>query len=641
MLINGLLTVLIFSATFVLLKQSRLVQAAGSGNTSGFAWSENLGWISLNCDHTSLGLPLGDDTCADVSYGVLVEDAELSGFAWGEQTGWISLNCSNDASCGTVDYKVTNDNGVLSGYAWGENTGWIDFNPVGDEGVVVDAGTGIFSGYAWGENVGWISFGDGATYQVETTWRGILGQLDKPTNLRHTNNPESPSISITWAWDDGVNPGGTCYDIWLKDVAGGADYYYLDQSCSLTFTMNTDYLGNVLTANTAYSIKIEATHALYANSILTDPSSAYTSAASPANFQGAPTSETQINWTWQSGCAPSTCESGFYAQIKDSVPLIASGWQSAASWSSTGLVCGQNYTLQVKAKNADFDALAGPGDATTWVESDSVAIESLTAPLNAQLPEVDITATSMKLTWTDNSNEEGFIIERATGEDVPGSYSEIGRVGTNITFYTDNNPPLMQNTHYWYRVKAYSSVACDSGYAEADARTKGPKIAINPTTYPIGYFKDHYNFGVLEPDKTKSISMLICNLGETDLTVFSASIYPSNAFSSDAPGSFALGVDTVYHNCNNNLATQAKKEVVIKFTSPSSCNPVTSQADFILLNDDADKTVFLEGVCQESPVGKGEASENIIYDGRIMANPPPSFVEFLEKLQFSEKIKPR
>lgn len=636
----------------VFLMQTNEVLALTAGNTSGYAWGENIGWISLNCDHTSLGLPLGDDTCASQEYGVLTTNDGIYGYAWSENIGWISLNCSNDASCGTVDYKVTNNNGVLGGYAWSETAGWIDFNPVGDEGVVIDPATGVFSNYAWGENIGWISFSDGASYQGKTAWRGILGQLTKPTNLHHTNNPESP-LAVWWQWDQVFVPLTTIetsYTVYMKDLVCAVEpctYYTNTGTHALDYnptsagtSLSVDYNDNPLSFNAQYTIKVMAVYPGYTNSDFSDPSSAYTSAASPVNLLGTIISNSQIKWTWESGGG----ESGFYAQNTQGG---SKDWTTDLFWDQTGLSCGQNYILQVKAKNANFDGCVSDcgGDETALQSSDPVVINTLTAPGSAQILDQDITDTSIKLTWTDNSNEEGFIIERAQGDPLPGDdYSQIATVSADITFYIDNMPPLVQNTHYWYRVKAYSRFACDSGYATANAWTKGPKLAINPTTYPIGYLVDNYNFGVLEPNETKSISMLICNLGDADLTISSASIDPTGAFSSDAPTvPFTLRVDPGYYSCDNNLAGQAKKQVVITFTSQSSCDPdpITSQANFILLNNDENKTVFLKGVCQESPVGEGKASENVIYDGRIMANPPPAFVEFLEKLQFSEKIKPR
>ena len=55
---------------------------AGTGdNVSGFAWSENIGWINFNGSN----------------YGVNVSplNGKLSGFAWSENIGWISFNESD------------------------------------------------------------------------------------------------------------------------------------------------------------------------------------------------------------------------------------------------------------------------------------------------------------------------------------------------------------------------------------------------------------------------------------------------------------------------------------------------------------------------------------------------------------------
>lgn len=73
----------------------------------------------------------------------LAAAAELTGYAWSENTGWISLSCENDDSCGSVDYGVTvNNDGTLSGYAWsaGKPDGMPDSEPSG---------------------IGWVKFGAG------------------------------------------------------------------------------------------------------------------------------------------------------------------------------------------------------------------------------------------------------------------------------------------------------------------------------------------------------------------------------------------------------------------------------------------------------------------------------------------------
>ena len=64
--------------------------------------------------------------------------------------------------------------------------------------------------------------------------------------------------------------------------------------------------------------------------------------------------------------------------------------------------------------------------------------------------------------WSDNStNEEGFIIERGSGDPI--SFVQIGTVSKDSTIFTDQN--LEDNTIYTYRVKAYNSLG-ESEYSD-------------------------------------------------------------------------------------------------------------------------------------------------------------------------------
>lgn len=74
---------------------------ADLGALSGYAWSENAGWINFN--------PSGGGVSLDNSTG------EFKGYAWGENIGWLSFNCLDALSCATADYKVS----IVSGFSMG------------------------------------------------------------------------------------------------------------------------------------------------------------------------------------------------------------------------------------------------------------------------------------------------------------------------------------------------------------------------------------------------------------------------------------------------------------------------------------------------------------------------------------------
>ncbi len=67
-----------------------------------------------------------------------------------------------------------------------------------------------------------------------------------------------------------------------------------------------------------------------------------------------------------------------------------------------------------------------------------------------------LSSSSIRLTWTDNSNNEtGFRIERAPDSGGnPGTWGEIDTTTANVTSYI--NSGCETSTKYHYRVRAYN-----------------------------------------------------------------------------------------------------------------------------------------------------------------------------------------
>ncbi len=87
-----------------------------------------------------------------------------------------------------------------------------------------------------------------------------------------------------------------------------------------------------------------------------------------------------------------------------------------------------------------------------------------------------LSATSVKLTWADHSdNETGFLIERKI---LAGSFEQVGTATANATSYTDNN--LSPHTPYIYRIRAVKN-HLPSGYSnEAGVTTLYGTITLPP-----------------------------------------------------------------------------------------------------------------------------------------------------------------
>lgn len=161
-------------------------QTAVSDTTTalaGYAWSDTIGWISMNCAQT------GSNTCATSNYNITMNaNGTLSGYAWSDTLGWISANETTGCPSGTCTPSV--QSGKLSGWlraCGGQNDtttsptnqsvpnntctgwtrtdgwdGWISLSGTSGSvtwGVTYNSSTGAFGSYAWGSSVvGWVDF---------------------------------------------------------------------------------------------------------------------------------------------------------------------------------------------------------------------------------------------------------------------------------------------------------------------------------------------------------------------------------------------------------------------------------------------------------------------------------------------------
>ena len=131
----------------------------GEYNSDGWAWNDNLGWLSLaarvNSQNPNQMINSGVIVNSALEYGVNIKKtlkngvprAKLVGYIWGDNAGWIKMNCTRDTSinydsdhCSQQNYGVEvdfsrpvkglNDYYRLKGYAWNPHYGYIDFSGV-------------------------------------------------------------------------------------------------------------------------------------------------------------------------------------------------------------------------------------------------------------------------------------------------------------------------------------------------------------------------------------------------------------------------------------------------------------------------------------------------------------------------------
>ena len=99
---------------------------------SGYAWSENYGWISFNSGDLA-GCPTGTCTAFRRSLTEIAGWARILSLRIGGTTsgGWVKLASEVGD---TVTYGVTVDSRSMEfgGYAYSDEVGWIDFSPIPD-----------------------------------------------------------------------------------------------------------------------------------------------------------------------------------------------------------------------------------------------------------------------------------------------------------------------------------------------------------------------------------------------------------------------------------------------------------------------------------------------------------------------------
>lgn len=163
-------------------------------NVSGWAWSENIGWVSMNSINCEEANKQQAGACnTGVNYGVNIQDdGSIIGWAWSENLGWI---CWGETCQPYGKAPDSTEPKALIDLQAGQISGWFKFVGLGEEGwsklsgqvygTKLDLKTGAFSEFGWnasafGQGIGWLSFScknqnicDKSNYQVITSWRFV------------------------------------------------------------------------------------------------------------------------------------------------------------------------------------------------------------------------------------------------------------------------------------------------------------------------------------------------------------------------------------------------------------------------------------------------------------------------------------
>lgn len=302
-------------------------QAGDAYNVSGWAWSENIGWISFN--NTSGG--------GLVNYGVNIDplNGDFDGYAWSENIGWISFKPSgpypaSPNNSARLDINTNQITGWARALAYGGGwDGWIKLNPSGG-GVHLNEGTNELEGWAWGGDVvGWISFNckDTDSCSSKSDYKVVYNRSinRKPTvkNLRIEPNYCIPgSIKFNWQFNDDPEDKQSYYEIQIAKDNAFSDLF-ITASSSASSNNHLEYFPEFSYNTTYYArVRVEDSSGLsseWENTQFKTPEYAYPYPKFTVQPKKPLTGET-VNFIDQSICYISGSENSSCKEYKDSNP---------------------------------------------------------------------------------------------------------------------------------------------------------------------------------------------------------------------------------------------------------------------------------------------------------------------------------
>jgi hypothetical protein len=219
----------------------------------------------------------------------------------------------------------------------------------------------------------------------------------------------------------------------------------------------------------------------------------------PTNLTGTVVSRSQINLHWDAStdnvgvtgyllerCQGPSCT--YFSQIAT---------PATVSFNDTSLTPSTWYTYRVRAR----DVAGNPSNSSDPYSAITLANTSPPAP-PASAAATALSATSVRVTWADASdNESGFRVLRGTGTS-PSNYTQIGSdLLSNGTYFNDTTATA--NTTYVYRVTAFNAFGVSAPAQTAPLTTptasganlSGPSSATTGTPFTLSWTYSWGMFG--------------------------------------------------------------------------------------------------------------------------------------------------
>jgi titin len=277
-----------------------------------------------------------------------------------------------------------------------------------------------------------------------------------PTNLQATAL-SSASIRLTWT----DNTASETF-FWIERSTDGVSFV----SSGVVGTNVTSYTVQLLLPGTQYWFRVRAQEgSLYSPYSAVATATTVGGPSAPTGLAASAASNSSIQLAWTDNA---TTETSYRVERStDGVSFlpVATLGANMTSYLNQGLAAGTTYYFRVRAHDGTtYSAYSNTASAAT--------LPPPAAPSNAVATALG--ATSIRVTWTDNSaSETWFRVERSA--DGVGGWLSLATLAANTTTYTNAN--LSPSTTYHYRVVAVEGSAVSAASNVASATTFAPPAA--------------------------------------------------------------------------------------------------------------------------------------------------------------------
>jgi hypothetical protein len=238
-----ILSIFLLFLTFFLIINYSSADSGLDDNFTGFAWSDNTGWISFN-------------------HGTNIDtDGYLTGYAWSDNIGWISFNSADLTDCPSTPCNAKLDENTKKIVGWARylnsETGWIKLGPniydSADYGLSLSEGDIL--GWAWSDELGWISFNCQNDLSCAQSNYGV----EYVPSISATNLTSNIYYCAHDSTVPKVNDGLAVKLSWTYSGDSAQKFYTIKISEDINFEINTLTLGPVESASSEMFLSLLGT----------------------------------------------------------------------------------------------------------------------------------------------------------------------------------------------------------------------------------------------------------------------------------------------------------------------------------------------------------------------------------------------